>query len=67
LKNTIDLQVIKVATKRKHSTESVNLLVTDHILNAVDEKKVNVLVLLDLSKAFDGIDHDYGGRRPKPF
>ena len=53
--------------KRKHSTESVNLLVTDHILNAVDEKKVNVLVLLDLSKGFDGIDHDYGGRRPKPF
>jgi hypothetical protein len=42
-------------------------LVTDHILNAVDEKKVNVLVLFDLSKAFDGIDHDYGGRRPKPF
>jgi hypothetical protein len=44
-----------------------NLLVTDHILNAVDEKKVNILVLLDLSKAFDGIDHDYGGRRPKQF
>ena len=44
--------------KRKHSTESVNLLVTDHILNAVDEKKVTVLVLLDLSKVFDSIDHD---------
>ena len=44
--------------KCKHSTESVHLLVTDHILNAIDEKKVTVLVLLDLSKAFDSIDHD---------
>ena len=44
--------------ERKLSTESVNLLVTDHILNAVDEKKVTVLVLLDLSKAFDSIDND---------
>ena len=44
--------------KCKHSTESVHLLVTDHILNAIDEKKVTILVLLDLSKAFDSIDHD---------
>ena len=43
----------------KHSTESVHLLVTDHILKAIDEKKVTVLVLLDLSKAFDSIDHDH--------
>ena len=34
----------------KHSTESVHLLVTDHILKAIDEKKVTVFVLLDLSK-----------------
>jgi hypothetical protein len=33
-------------------------LLTGHILNAIDEKKVTVLVLLDLSKAFDSIDHD---------
>ena len=45
--------------KCKHSTESVHLLVTDHILNAIDEKKVTILVLLDLSKAFDSIDHDH--------
>ena len=43
----------------KHSIESVHLLVTDHILKAIDEKKVTVLVLLHLSKAFDSIDHDH--------
>ena len=44
--------------KCRHSTESVHLLVTDHILKAIDEKKVTVPVLLDLSKALDSIDQD---------
>ena len=43
--------------RRKHSTESLNLMVTDYIFDAIDEKKVTVLVQLDLSKAFDSIDH----------
>ena len=43
--------------RRKHSTESLNLIVTDYIFDAIDEKKVTVLVQLDLSKAFDSIDH----------
>ena len=32
-------------------------MVTDYIFDAIDEKKVTVLVQLDLSKAFDSIDH----------
>ena len=43
--------------RRKHSTESLNLMVTNYIFDAIDEKKVTVLVQLDLSKAFDSIDH----------
>ena len=43
--------------RRKHSTESLNLMITDCIFDAIDEKKVTVLVQLDLSKAFDSIDH----------
>ncbi len=44
--------------KHKHSTESVHLMVTDHIFNAIDKRKITVLVLFDLSKAFDSVDHD---------
>jgi hypothetical protein len=44
--------------KHKHSTESVHLMVTDHIFNAIDKRKITVLVLPDLSKAFDSVDHD---------
>ena len=41
--------------KRNHSTETLNLLVTDHLFNAIDEKKVTAMVFIDLSKAFDSI------------
>ena len=30
---------------------------TDEILNTIDKKKLTAVVLLDLSKAFDSIDH----------
>ena len=43
--------------KRYHSTETLNLLVTDHLFNAIDEQKVTAMVLIDLSKAFDSICH----------
>ena len=41
-----------------HSTESLNIYLTDQILKAMDNKKITALVLLDLSKAFDSINHD---------
>ena len=43
--------------RKHHSTETLNLMVTDHILKAIDDKKVTAMVLLDLSKAFDSICH----------
>ena len=44
--------------KKHHSTESLNILVCDSLLNAMDNKKISALILLDLSKAFDSISHD---------
>ena len=38
--------------------ENNSFIVTDHILKAMNEKKITALILLDLSKAFDSIDHD---------
>ena len=41
-----------------HSTETALLYVHNNILRAVDEQKAVALVLLDLSAAFDTIDHN---------
>ena len=43
--------------KKHYSCETLNVFVTDRVLEAMDVKKVTLLVLLDLSKAFDSIDH----------
>ena len=34
--------------KKAHSTETLNILLTDKILEAMDEKQITALVLLDL-------------------
>ena len=44
--------------KKYNSTETLNIHVTDFILKAMDKKQMTVLVLLDLSKAYDSINHD---------
>ena len=41
-----------------HSTETALLHFTDEILKNMDEKKVSLVVLLDMSKAFDSIKHE---------
>ena len=43
--------------KKRHSTETLNILTSDLALEVMDRKQVTALVLLDLSKAFDNIDH----------
>lgn len=40
-----------------HSTVSALIKVTDDIRKAIDDRKMTVLVLLDLSKAFDCVHH----------
>ena len=55
--NNID-EKFQSAYKRLHSTETATLRVQNDILRLIDDKKCVLLVLLDLSAAFDTIDHD---------
>ena len=43
--------------KKFHSTETLNIFITDAILESMDNKHLTALLLLDLSKAFDSIEH----------
>jgi exonuclease III len=62
LKDHMDInflnEVLQSAYKTIHSTESALLKVQDDVLQALDKKKGVVLVLLDLSAAFDTVDHN---------
>lgn len=49
---------LQSAYREHHSTETALLRVQNDILRAIDSKKEVLLVLLDLSAAFDTIDHD---------
>ena len=49
--------------RKLHSTESALLHFTDELLKNMDQKKKSVIVLLDMSKAFDSIRHDLMLRR----
>jgi len=51
------LNSFQSAYTKFHSTESALLGVNDHIINAISQQKVTALCLLDLSAAFDTIDH----------
>ena len=41
-----------------HSTETALINVLDNLLKAIDEKSASLLVLLDMSKAFDSLNHN---------
>ena len=45
------------AYKKLHSTETALLKIHNDILSSMDDGKVTALTLLDLSAAFDTIDH----------
>ena len=44
--------------RKHHSTELAALELTDRIRHELDQKKVPFAVFLDLSKAFDTLNHD---------
>ena len=46
-----------MASDQKHSTEYAALELVDRIITQRDKKEVTVHIFLDLSKAFDTIDH----------
>ena len=52
------LAVHQSGSRKLHSTETALLYVTDQLLQAMDSKKVPIMVLLDMSKALDSIRHD---------
>ena len=52
------LEVNQSAYRKFHNTETALLKIYNDILMLADEKKVVALVLLDLSAAFDTIDHN---------
>ena len=50
-------EVFQSAYKKNHSSESALLRVTNDILRAIDDNSSTILLLLDLSSAFDTVDH----------
>ena len=64
--------ILQSAYRLGHSTETALLKIENDILAAMDNQRVTLLVLLDLSAAFETIDHQvllnrlyvtYGGYR----
>ena len=55
------------AYRKRHSTETALTRVQNDILRAMDDSKATVLVLLDLSAAFDTVDHTFLLERLKQF
>lgn len=41
----------------QHSCETLNVMMTDNALEVMDSKSLTFVVLLDLSKTFDSLDH----------
>ena len=53
------LSKFQSAYRAFHSTESALLRIQDDLLRAIDKRHLSALVLLDLSAAFDTIDHRF--------
>ena len=46
------------AYKKYHSTETLLIRIVNDLLITIDENKATVVMLLDLSAAFDTVDHN---------
>ena len=51
------LEIFQSAYRQNHSTETAVLSVLDGLLGSADERLVSLVALLDLSAAFDTLDH----------
>src|SRR3989441_7492092 len=49
---------LQSAYRKQHSTETALVKILDDLYRVIDEQKAAVLIGLDLSAAFDTIDHD---------
>ena len=61
------LEPFQSAYRKGHSTETALLRVVNDLLQAADKGRVSILTLLDLSAAFDTIDHSTMFRRLELF
>lgn len=57
LSNNNRLSSHQSGNRKFHSTETINIMVSDCVLEAMDKKMLTAIILLDLSKAFDSVNH----------
>ena len=57
MSNFINYEIFQSGFKAQHSTESALLYITDELRRSSDSGMVSILVLLDLSAAFDTLNH----------